>query len=123
MHVLLLTQERIHVRPKTQDIKGEKKQEGPADQGLLQVRAEARWMDTAERQDGHLNQVGKVVSLADRPQGQDRKSRTQTQTNIFYFYLMNCLFVWSVASGLTRLVPSARAVVLLVILIPVSLNS
>jgi hypothetical protein len=32
MHVLLLTQERIHVRPKTQDIKGEKKQEGPADQ-------------------------------------------------------------------------------------------
>jgi hypothetical protein len=70
-------------------LKTSKEKKSKKDQ-TSQVRAEARWMDTAERQDGHLNQVGKVVSLV--------MSRTQTQTNIFYFYLMHCLFVWSVSS-------------------------
>ncbi len=44
-------------------LKTSKENKSMNDQPTSQVRAEARWMDTAERQDGHLNQVGKVVSL------------------------------------------------------------
>ena len=44
-------------------LKTAKEKKSKEDQPTSQVWAEARWMDTAERQGGHLNQVGKVVSL------------------------------------------------------------